>query len=105
MPEEKEVRNFGYIVRSHPLSFPRIDEEIREETLKKLGEDTVSFLLSADFIAGGVLSDQEFPFVSYSFLEYIQSLELIKEKVLEHGIHSRTRHADYSFAANYSQSD
>ena len=44
MPEEKEVRDFGYIDRSHPLSFPRIGEEIREETLKKLGEDTVSFL-------------------------------------------------------------
>lgn len=92
-----------YVARNKELQFPRIDEAIDKETTKSTSDDTLLFLpipghtsdMMATFflerkivVAGDVLSDLEFPFVFYSGQKYIESLERIKEKVIEHGIHT-----------------
>lgn len=72
------------------------------ETTKVASDDTLYFLpisghtadMMATFfverkvvVAGDVLSDLEFPFIFYSSQKYLESLEKMKEKVLEYGIH------------------
>lgn len=104
-PMEK-VRAFDlqwYVARDKALGELRIDEEITEETVQSFPEDTLIFLpipghtddMMATFflerklvVAGDVLSDLEFPFIFYSGRKYIESLEKMKEKIIEHGIHT-----------------
>lgn len=101
-----KVRAFDlqwYVARDKALGELRIDEEIMEETTQSFAEDTLLFLpipghtedMMATFflerklvVAGDVLSDLEFPFVFYSGGKYIESLEKMKEKIIEHGIHT-----------------
>jgi hydroxyacylglutathione hydrolase len=92
-----------YVARSKELEFPRIDEEIAGETTKATSDDSLYFLpipghtsdMMATFfldrkvvVAGDVLSDLEFPFVFHSSPKYIESLQHMKENVIEHGIHT-----------------
>ena len=89
--------------RKDPMEKVRIDEEIIEETTKSISGETVYFLpipghtddMMAVFfpehqlvVAGDVLSDLEFPFVFYSSLAYIESLQKMKAKIIEFGIHT-----------------
>lgn len=104
-PMEK-VRAFDlqwYVARHKELGDLRIDEEIVEETVQSFSDDTLLFLpipghtedMMATFflerklvVAGDILSDLEFPFIFYSSREYIESLQGMKEKIIEHGIHT-----------------
>lgn len=102
----EKARSFDlewYVARNKELQFPRIDEEIDRETTKVVSDDTLHFLpipghtsdMMATFflerkvvVAGDVLSNLEFPFIFYSSQKYLESLEKMKEKVLEFGIHT-----------------
>lgn len=102
----EKARSFDlewYVARHKKLEFPRIDEEIVGETTKVFSDDALYFLpipghtadMMATFfverkvvVAGDVLSDLEFPFIFYSSQKYLESLEKMKEKVLEYGIHT-----------------
>ncbi|MGK7376387.1 MBL fold metallo-hydrolase [Planococcus sp. 1R117A] len=102
----EKVRSFDlqwYVARDKELEFPRIDEEIGEETTKLTSDDSLYFLpipghtpdMMATFflerklvVAGDVLSDLEFPFIFYSSQKYIKSLQMMKEKITEHHIHT-----------------
>lgn len=104
-PMEK-VRAFDrqwYVARGKELEALRIDEEIMEETVKSMSGETLYFLpipghtddMMAVFfpdrqlvVAGDVLSDLEFPFIFYSSLAYIESLQKMKAKIIELGIHT-----------------
>jgi hydroxyacylglutathione hydrolase len=104
-PLEK-VRSFDlqwYVTREKEIGKLRIDEEIVEETTKSTSDDTLYFLpipghtddMMATFflerklvVAGDVLSNLEFPFIFYSSQKYIESLERMKEKIIEHNIHT-----------------
>jgi hydroxyacylglutathione hydrolase len=92
-----------YVARNKGLEYPRIDQEIEDETIKLTSDDSLYFLpipghtpdMMATFflerklvVAGDVLSDQEFPFVFYSSKKYIQSLLMLKRKIMEHDIHT-----------------
>lgn len=101
-----KVRAFDlqwYVARDKALGELRIDEEIMEERVQSFSKDALLFLpipghtddMMATFflegklvVAGDVLSDLEFPFIFYSGGKYIESLEKMKEKIIEHGIHT-----------------
>lgn len=103
-PMEK-VRAFDlqwYVARNKELGELRINEEITEETVQSILDDTLLFLpipghtddMMATFflerklvVAGDILSDLVFPFIFYSGAKYIESSEKMKEKVIELGIH------------------
>lgn len=104
-PMEK-VRSFDlqwYVARDKELENLRIDEEIVEETVISTSDDSLYFLpipghtddMMATFflerklvVAGDVLSDLEFPFIFYSSQKYMESLQKMKEKIIEHDIHT-----------------
>ncbi|WKA50196.1 MBL fold metallo-hydrolase [Planococcus liqunii] len=102
----EKARSFDlewYVARNKELNFPRIDEEIVGETTKVVSDDTLYFLpipghtsdMMATFfverkvvVAGDILSDLEFPFIFHSSRKYVKSLQKMKEKIMEHAIHT-----------------
>lgn len=102
----EKVRSFDlqwYVAREKELEELRIDEGIFEETTITTSDDTLYLLpipghtddMMATFfldrklvVAGDVLSNLEFPFIFYSSQKYIESLEKMKEKIIEHDIHT-----------------